>query len=207
MTETMAYDFDATVDRRSTESNKWHKYPADVLPMWVADMDFRSPEPVVRALRERVEHGCFGYGHEEPEFYEVIQDRLLKRYGWRVAREAILTLPGVIPGFNLAARVLADPDLAVQGLAPHTDPAAGHATMAAVTIATEQAFMAGLQTAMWVGAAMSLAGALLALRFPTPASGPKPRHRSGPTISPTEIQSIEDWQAPIPSQPTRSHPW
>ena len=108
MTETMAYDFDTIVDRRTTESNKWHKYPPDVLPMWVADMDFRSPEPVVRALRERVEHGCFGYGHEEPEFYEVIRDRLLKRYGWRVPQEAILTLPGVIPGFNLAARVLAE---------------------------------------------------------------------------------------------------
>ncbi len=105
----MAYDFDAIIDRRSTESNKWQKFPADVLPLWVADMDFRSPEPVVRALRERVEHGIFGYAVEQPEFYEVIIDRLLKRYGWRVEREAILTIPGVIPGFNLAARALAEP--------------------------------------------------------------------------------------------------
>ncbi|HXJ83545.1 MAG TPA: MalY/PatB family protein [Candidatus Methylomirabilis sp.] len=100
----MTYDFDRVIDRRQTESNKWHKYPADVLPLWVADMDFRSPEPVIRALRDRVEHGIFGYGMEQPEFYEVILERLVKRYGWRVPREAILLIPGVIPGFNLAAR-------------------------------------------------------------------------------------------------------
>ena len=64
----MSYDFDRVIDRRATDSNKWRKYPADVLPLWVADMDFASPEPVVRALRERVEHGVYGYGFEEPEF-------------------------------------------------------------------------------------------------------------------------------------------
>ena len=105
----MLYDFDRVIDRRRTESNKWHKYPADVLPLWVADMDFPSPEPVVRALRERVEHGVFGYGVEQPEFYEVLVDRLQKRYGWRVSPEAIVHLPGVIPGFNLACRALTTP--------------------------------------------------------------------------------------------------
>jgi cysteine-S-conjugate beta-lyase len=103
----VTYDFDRVIDRRRTESNKWHKYPADVLPLWVADMDFRSPEPVIRALRERVEHGLFGYGIEQPEFYEVFLERLQKRYGWRVSPEAILLIPGVIPGFNLAARAFA----------------------------------------------------------------------------------------------------
>ncbi len=102
----MQLDFDRVIDRRRTESNKWHKYPPDVLPLWVADMDFRSPEPVIRALRERVEHGVFGYGVEQPEFYEVFLDRLQTRYGWRVSPEAILVIPGVIPGFNLAARAL-----------------------------------------------------------------------------------------------------
>ena len=63
------------IERRRTNSNKWRKYPADVLPLWVADMDFPSPEPVVRALRERVEHGVFGYGFEGPEFGEVFVDR------------------------------------------------------------------------------------------------------------------------------------
>jgi cystathionine beta-lyase len=105
----MAHDFDTVVDRRQTESNKWRKYPADVLPLWVADMDFPSPEPVVRALRERAEHPFYGYGFEEPEFYEVIVDRLQKRFGWRVSAEAIVHLPGVIPGFNLACRAVAAP--------------------------------------------------------------------------------------------------
>ena len=105
----MAHDFDTIVDRRQTASNKWRKYPVDVLPLWVADMDFPSPEPVVRALRERAEHPFYGYGFEQPEFYEVIVDRLQKRFGWRVSAEAIVHLPGVIPGFNLACRSVAAP--------------------------------------------------------------------------------------------------
>jgi cystathionine beta-lyase len=105
----MAHDFDSVVDRRQTESSKWRKFPADVLPLWVADMDFPSPEPVRRALRERAEHPFYGYGNEQPEFYEVIVDRLQKRFGWRVSAEAIVHLPGVIPGFNLALRSAAAP--------------------------------------------------------------------------------------------------
>jgi cystathionine beta-lyase len=57
----MLYDFDELPERRATECEKWHKFDEDVLPMWVADMDFTSPEPVIRALRERVDHGVFGY--------------------------------------------------------------------------------------------------------------------------------------------------
>ena len=105
----MPYDFDRLVDRRSTESNKWRKFPPDVLPLWVADMDFPSPEPVIRALRQRVEHGFFGYGAETPEFHEVMCDRLLKRYGWKVPPQALVLLPGVIAGFNMAARAFAGP--------------------------------------------------------------------------------------------------
>ena len=105
----MAYDFDRVIERRSTASNKWRKYPADVLPLWVADMDFASPEPVVRALRERVEHGVFGYGFEEPEFAQVFVDRLQKRYGWTVSPEAVVMIAGVIPGFNVACRALTKP--------------------------------------------------------------------------------------------------
>src|SRR5256712_385609 len=59
----MAYDFDRVIERRHTESSKWRKYGEDVIPLWVADMDFASPAPVVRALRERVEHRVFGYGY------------------------------------------------------------------------------------------------------------------------------------------------
>ena len=105
----MPYDFDRIIDRRSTESNKWHKYPPDVLPLWVADMDFASPEPVIRALRERVEHGVFGYGVEQPEFHQVMHDRFLKRFGWKVEPEAMTLMNGVTPGFNTACRAFGGP--------------------------------------------------------------------------------------------------
>src|SRR5262252_6326242 len=106
----MTYDFDRLVDRRRTDSSKWQKYGPDVLPLWVADMDFQSPESVIRALRERVEHGVFGYlAFEQPEFHELFADRLLKRYGWRVSRDAVVIIPGVIPGFNVAGRILSAP--------------------------------------------------------------------------------------------------
>lgn len=105
----MAYDFDQVIDRRHTASSKWRKYGPEILPLWVADMDFRSPEPVILALRERVEHGIFGYLLEQPELFAVLTDRLLARYGWRVSPDAIVLLPGVIPGFNVACRAVAAP--------------------------------------------------------------------------------------------------
>jgi len=63
----MTSSFDALINRRNTDSSKWSRYEPDVLPLFVADMDFRSPEPVIRALHERVEHGVFGYVAESKE--------------------------------------------------------------------------------------------------------------------------------------------
>ena len=106
----MTYDFDRLIDRRRSDSSKWQKYGPDVLPLWVADMDFQSPEPVIRALRERVEHGVYGYiTFEQPEFHQLFADRLSKRYGWRVSPDAVVIIPGVIPGFNVAGRILSAP--------------------------------------------------------------------------------------------------
>ena len=68
----MSFDFDRVIDRRASDSNKWRKYPADVLPLWVADMDFPSPPAVVQVLRARVEQGFFGYLMEKPELHEVV---------------------------------------------------------------------------------------------------------------------------------------
>src|SRR6266480_2103551 len=104
----MAYDFDRVIERRHTESSKWRKYGEDVVPLWVADMDFASPEPVVGALRERVEHGVFGYGYnlERSPLHDLFADRLQKLYGWRVEPDAVVLIPGVIPGFNVACRAL-----------------------------------------------------------------------------------------------------
>jgi cystathionine beta-lyase len=105
----MTFDFDRVVERRGTDSNKWHKFGPDVLPLWVADMDFRSPEPVIEALRARVEHGVFGYLREgAPELVEVFTDRCRKRYGWDVPPDAILLMPGVNPANNVAARTVCE---------------------------------------------------------------------------------------------------
>ena len=106
----MIYDFDELIDRRNSESVKWHSYDEDVLPMWVADMDFVSPQPVIQALQERVNHGVFGYPKQTPELLQVIIDHLEDLYGWQVLPEDLILLPGVIKGFNLACHALAIPD-------------------------------------------------------------------------------------------------
>lgn len=105
--------FDTVLDRRATESLKWRAYAADVLPMWVADMDFRSPEPVIAALHERVEHGVFGYPGRVSGFNEVIMERMAQRYGWQVSAEEIVMVPGVVTGFNWVAQTFCAPGQAV----------------------------------------------------------------------------------------------
>lgn len=102
----MIYNFDQMPDRRRTESIKWHFFDEDVLPMWVADMDFVSPEPVVRALQERVAHGVFGYALDLPGLREAIIERLARLYHWQVAPEHLVYVPGVVSGFNLAAQAV-----------------------------------------------------------------------------------------------------
>jgi cysteine-S-conjugate beta-lyase len=105
----MPYDFDRIIDRRQTDSEKWQAFGPDVLPLWVADMDFTAPEPVIRALHERVEHGIFGYGGEPPELREVLIARLQERYAWSVPAEAIVFVPGLVVGLNIATRAAAQP--------------------------------------------------------------------------------------------------
>jgi len=97
----MTHTFDDCIDRRSTESVKWRLFEPDVLPMWVADMDFRAPQPVIDALQARVAHGVFGYPTEPAELTELLVERLQRLYGWTVQPEEIVYLPGVVTGFNL----------------------------------------------------------------------------------------------------------
>jgi cystathionine beta-lyase len=105
----MSYDFDRVIERRHSDSIKWRQHGDDVLPLWVADMDFISPEPVIRALHERIDHGIFGYGMVLPELGQVVVDRLARLYGWQVSPEALLFLPGVVTGFNLVCRAVTSP--------------------------------------------------------------------------------------------------
>jgi len=107
------YDFTTVPERRSTESVKWGVYPKDVLPMWVADMDFASPAPVIAALRERVDHGVFGYPMVTKEMKEAVVDRMQERYQWKIDPEDLLFVPGVVPGFNLVCQTFAGPGSSV----------------------------------------------------------------------------------------------
>jgi cystathionine beta-lyase len=104
----MTYSLDELIERRSSDSVKWNCY-GDALPLWVADMDFRAPEPVIRALRDRVDHGVFGYGTEPPDLRPVLVERLHRLYGWEVSPEALLFVPGVVAGFNQAVHAVTLP--------------------------------------------------------------------------------------------------
>ncbi len=102
---TLNMDFDTPVDRRGTSSEKWEKYEGrDILPLWVADMDFRSPEAVIDALQHRVAHGVFGYTNPPCELVEVVCAMLEDLYSWSVEPEWIIWLPGLVSGLNVACR-------------------------------------------------------------------------------------------------------
>jgi len=96
-------------ERRHTDSIKWKYYPEDVLPLWVADMDFTSPPEVLQALQERVQHGVFGYGGGSNELSELVVERMERLYRWKIATEDILLTPGVITGFNLTCQAITKP--------------------------------------------------------------------------------------------------
>lgn len=98
--------FDASPDRRGSDSTKWSRYAPNVLPMWVADMDVAVAPPILEALRARIAHPVFGYAAPDPRLLEVIAGRMGERYGWVVSPDEVVLLPGVVPGFNMAARAL-----------------------------------------------------------------------------------------------------
>ena len=104
----MSFDFDTVPDRRGSDSVKWQRYGPEVLPMWVADMDFASPEPIIHALQQRVAHGVFGYGAIPPELPALLCERLLHRYRWTVEPEQIVFLPGLVSGLNVACRAVGE---------------------------------------------------------------------------------------------------
>lgn len=102
-------DFDKIVDRRATNSAKWTFYPQDVLPLWVADMDFLAPDPILDALRAAVDHGVFGYELPSRTLYESVAARMKKLYNWDVSPENVVAIPGLVSGFFAAASVLCRP--------------------------------------------------------------------------------------------------
>ncbi len=105
----MQYNFDELHDRQSTESVKWNFYDRDVLPLWVADTDFVSPQPVLEALQKRVAHGIFGYPQRNPGLIASIQDWLYRLYEWKVDEKEIVFLPCVMTGVHLSVMALTEP--------------------------------------------------------------------------------------------------
>src|SRR5260221_1913221 len=103
----MKFHFDAPVDRAGTWSTRWERHAGrDVIPLWVADTDFRTPPAVLEAFAERTRHGVFGYSTLPPELVEAIVERLARLYRWRIEPSWIVFLPGVVAGLHHAARVL-----------------------------------------------------------------------------------------------------
>lgn len=101
--------FDQIHERQLTDSQKWQKYEGkDILPMWVADMDFRVPEPVLQALHERIDHGIFGYARPERGAIDAVLEMLERNYGWQVKEEWLVWLPGLVVGLNITSRAFAD---------------------------------------------------------------------------------------------------
>ncbi len=99
--------FDTPPDRRGSDSIKWGRYGGrDILPLWVADMDFAAPPPVLAALQRRIEHGVFGYGGPWPALTESVLAHLEGEYGWAIEAEWIVWLPGLVTGLNVACRAV-----------------------------------------------------------------------------------------------------
>ena len=106
----MKYNFDEIVPRRGTNSYKWDSAQAeDVLPMWVADMDFRTAPCVVEALRRRVEHGIFGYTKVPSAYYEAVINWFARRHGWKIERDWMIYTSGVVPALSAVIKALTVP--------------------------------------------------------------------------------------------------
>ena len=103
----MKYNFDEIVPRRGTNSYKWDSAgDADILPMWVADMDFRTAPPVVEALRKRVEHGIFGYVRVLDAYYSAVTNWFARRHAWQIEKEWIIYTTGVVPALSAVIKAL-----------------------------------------------------------------------------------------------------
>ncbi len=101
--------FDTLIERRTSGCLKWNAYDEDVLPVWVADMDFHSPEPILKALHQRVDHGVFGYQFDDPPVRQVIAQRMNERYGWSVETRDIVFVPNLVSALNFVCTAYAEP--------------------------------------------------------------------------------------------------
>lgn len=119
----MRFDFATPIERRQPwPSQKWQRYGDEVLPLWVADMDFHSPPEVIEALRARVDHGVFGYGRVPDSLRLALCRWSAEHYGWEIAPEWQLWLPGVVPALHLASLAFTSPGDGILTLTPIYPP-------------------------------------------------------------------------------------
>lgn len=106
----MIYNFDKVVGRRGTDSMKWDSMDdASVIPMWVADMDFKTADCITEAVTQRARHGIFGYTKVPESYYRSIIDWFSSRHGWNISRDEILYTSGVVPAISATIKALASP--------------------------------------------------------------------------------------------------
>ncbi|PKR85300.1 MalY/PatB family protein [Heyndrickxia camelliae] len=110
----MKYNFDQEINRYNTSSVKWDEVDTifggeNLLPMWVADMDFKVPEPVIEAVKQRAEHGIFGYTARNDSYYEAIIGWMERRHNWKVEKDWICHAPGVVPALGMLVRTFTKP--------------------------------------------------------------------------------------------------
>jgi cystathionine beta-lyase len=104
------YNFDRVPNRRQAGvRNKWNWYPRDVLPLWLADMDFMTPKPILDALHKLLDHGVLGYELPSLALQETVAARMGDLYSWKVKPESVVTVTGIVSGFNIAARAFSSP--------------------------------------------------------------------------------------------------
>ena len=115
----MKYNFDELVERRGTGCVKWDESPAeDVIPLWVADMDFKAAPAIQEAVRRRAEHGVFGYTAVDNDYYDAVISWFARRHNWTIRREEILYTTGVVPAMSVAIKALTMPGEKVLILSP-----------------------------------------------------------------------------------------
>lgn len=110
----MKYDFDRVIERRNTDCAKWDAVESifgsnDILPMWVADMDFAIAKPITEALRKRTDHEIYGYVRPGPSLIEAVNNRVQRKYDWKIEPEWIVFTPGVVPALHVAVRAFTHP--------------------------------------------------------------------------------------------------
>ncbi|MFH2059285.1 MAG: PatB family C-S lyase [Pseudomonadota bacterium] len=119
----MKYNFDCIIDRTDTSSLKWQKYKgSDILPMWVADMDFQSPPAICKAINNRVGHGVFGYTLVPEQLNQMIVQRMQSLYNWTIRAEWISWLPGVVSAMHVAGAAFGKPTHAIVTTTPIYPP-------------------------------------------------------------------------------------